>query len=103
MSDIIHRHPGNPIVTPEMIPGANAVFNSSVTRFGDQYVGVFRVEKRTGMQSLRVGWSADGINNWQFDFDEVLVPTEEPYLTYETARYDPRITYIASDDRYYIC
>jgi predicted GH43/DUF377 family glycosyl hydrolase len=86
-----------------MIPGANAVFNSSVARFGERYVGVFRVEKRQGYQSLRVAWSDDGINDWKFDPDEVLVPTEEPFKTYEDARYDPRITYIASDDRYYIC
>ena len=101
MSDIIQRHPTNPILTPEMIPGANAVFNSSVTRFGNRYVGVFRVEKRQGFQSLRVAWSEDGISNWKFDPDEVLVPTEEPFKTYEEARYDPRITQIG--DAYYIC
>ena len=103
MSDIIHRHPANPILTPEMIPGANAVFNSAVARFDNRYVGVFRVEKRQGFQSLRVGWSDDGITNWKFDPDEVLVPTEEPFVTYEQARYDPRITYIAADRKYYIC
>src|SRR2546423_244691 len=84
-----------------MVPGANAVFNSSVTRFGAKYVGVFRVEKREGFQSLRVGWSDDGITGWAFDADEVLVPTAEPFITYEVARYDPRITLIG--DTYYIC
>ena len=103
MNEILHRHPANPILTPDMIPGANAVFNSSVARFGKKYVGVFRVEKRQGFQSLRVAWSDDGITNWKFDPDEVLVPTEEPFITYEEARYDPRITYIKADDRYYIC
>ena len=101
MSEVVHRHPSNPILTPEMIPGANAVFNSSVTRFGDRYVGVFRVEKRQGFQSLRVAWSEDGITNWKFDPIEVLVPRDEPFATYEEARYDPRITQIG--DTYYIC
>jgi predicted GH43/DUF377 family glycosyl hydrolase len=101
MNEIIHRHPANPILTPEMIPGANAVFNSSVARFEDRYVGVFRVEKRQGYQSLRVAWSDDGITSWKFDPDEVLVPATEPFLTYEDARYDPRITQIG--DVYYIC
>ena len=101
MKDIIERYAQNPFLTPDMIPGANAVFNSSVTRFGEKYVGVFRVEKREGFQSLRVAWSDDGINRWKFDPDEVLVPTEEPFKTYEEARYDPRITKI--DDTYYIC
>ena len=103
MAEVIQRYSGNPILTPDMIPGANAVFNSSVARFGDKYVGVFRVEKRQGYQSLRVGWSDDGITGWKIDPDEVLVPTEEPFITYEEARYDPRITYIAEDKRYYIC
>src|SRR5438874_12711930 len=102
MPDIVQRYAKNPILTPDMIPGANAVFNSSVARFGGRYVGVFRVEKRQGFQSLRLGWSDDGI---KFDLteNEILVPTEEPFKTYEEARYDPRITFIAEYDAYYIC
>src|SRR4051812_31669465 len=101
VEELVRRYSGNPILTPDMIAGANAVFNSSVARFGDRYVGVFRVEKRQGFQSLRVAWSDDGITNWKFDPEEVLVPAEEPFLTYEDARYDPRITQIG--DVYYIC
>jgi predicted GH43/DUF377 family glycosyl hydrolase len=101
MHEIVQRYSGNPILTPDMIPGANAVFNSSVARFGKKYVGMFRVEKRDGFQSLRVGWSDDGITKWKFDAKEALVPTAEPYVTYEKARYDPRITRIG--DTYYIC
>ncbi len=101
MNEVIKRYSGNPILTPQMIPGANAVFNSSVVQFADAYVGVFRVERKQGFQSLRVAWSNDGITGWTFDPDEVLVPTEEPYITYEEARYDPRITKIDGD--YYIC
>ena len=100
MADVIQRYANNPIFTPEMIPGANAVFNSAVARFGDRYVGVFRVEKRQGFQSLRLGWSGDGIK-FEITPDEILVPTEEPFITYEEARYDPRITKIG--DTYYIC
>src|SRR6476660_1908960 len=102
MREVIQRHERNPILTPDMVLGANAIFNSSVTRFGDRYVGVFRVEKRQGFQSLRVAWSDDGINNWKFDPEDVLVPTEEPFITYEEARYDPRITHIKEDGAYYI-
>jgi predicted GH43/DUF377 family glycosyl hydrolase len=100
MAEIVQRYFGNPILTPDMIPGANAVFNSSVARFEDRYVGVFRVETRQGFQTLRLGWSSAGI---KFDLlpEEILVPTDEPFVTYEEARYDPRITKI--DDAYYIC
>ena len=100
MAEIIQRYAQNPILTPDMIPGANAVFNSSVTRFGDRYAGVFRVETRQGYQTLRLAFSDDGIR-FNFTPDEILVPTEAPFTTYEEARYDPRITRI--DDIYYIC
>ncbi len=100
MAELVQRYVHNPILTPDMIPGANAVFNSSVVRFGDRYVGVFRVETRQGFQTLRVAWSDDGIK-FNFTPDEILVPTEEPFSTYEEARYDPRITRIG--DTYYIC
>jgi predicted GH43/DUF377 family glycosyl hydrolase len=100
MPELVQRYSGNPILTPEMIAGANAVFNSSVVRFGDRFAGIFRVEMRTGYQTLRLAWSDDGI---KFDFtpDEILVPREEPFIVYEEARYDPRITKI--DDTYFIC
>jgi beta-1,4-mannooligosaccharide/beta-1,4-mannosyl-N-acetylglucosamine phosphorylase len=101
MHDVIQRYSGNPILTPAMVPGANAIFNSSVARFGEGYVGVFRVESRRGFQTLRVGWSDDGISGWRFDEAEVLVPQAEPFSRYEEARYDPRITRIG--DTYYIC
>jgi predicted GH43/DUF377 family glycosyl hydrolase len=102
MAEIVTRFAGNPILTPDMIPGANAVFNSSVARMGNRFVGVFRVERREGFQSLRLGFSSDGI---KFDIrpEEILVPRDEPFLTYEEARYDPRITRIESDDAWYIC
>jgi len=100
MEDVVKRYPGNPIITPEMIPGANAVFNSAVVRYGEKYAAILRVETKKGYQSMRVAWSDDGIH---FDVQpgEVLVPTEEPFLTYEEAIYDPRITQIG--DIYYIC
>lgn len=100
MVDIVKRYPGNPIIAPAMIPGANAVFNSSVVRFGDGYVSILRVESREGYQTMRLAWSDDGIR-FDVETDPVLMPEEEPFLTYEEAIYDPRITRI--DDTYYIC
>lgn len=100
MVDIVKRYPENPIITPAMIPGANAVFNSSVVRFGDGYVSILRVESREGYQTMRLAWSDDGIR-FDVETDPVLMPEEEPFLTYEEAIYDPRITRI--DNTYYIC
>ena len=98
MAEAITRYPDNPIIRPDMIEGANAVFNSAVARFEDRYVALLRVETRQGYQTMRVAWSDDGIH---FDVGEhVLIPQEEPFLTYEEAIYDPRITTI--EDTYYI-
>ncbi|MCX6375631.1 MAG: glycoside hydrolase family 130 protein [Armatimonadetes bacterium] len=100
MSEIVHRFPGNPIITPAMIPGVNAVFNSAVVPFGDRYAAILRVESRQGYQTMRLAWSRDGIH-FEVDPDPILMPTGEPFLTYEEAIYDPRITKIG--DIYYIC
>ena len=100
MSDVVARYPGNPIITPGMIPGANAVFNSAVIPFEGRFAAVLRVESRQGYQTMRQAWSDDGIH---FDVlpEPILTPTEEPFLTFEEAIYDPRITKIG--DVYYIC
>lgn len=100
MTDIVNRYAGNPVITPAMITGANAVFNSAVVRFGNRYVAILRVESRQGYQTMRQAWSDDGIH---FDVlpDPILIPTEEPFRTYEEAIYDPRITKIG--DTYFIC
>ena len=100
MSDIVTRYPGNPIITPAMIPGANAVFNSSVVQFEGRYAAILRVESRQGYQTMRLAWSDDGIH-FDIDPDPILAPKEEPFLTYEEAIYDPRITRI--EDTYYNC
>jgi len=100
MSDVVVRYPGNPIIAPGMIPGANAVFNSAVIPFEGRFAAVLRVESKQGYQTMRQAWSDDGIH---FDVlpEPILTPTEEPFLTFEEAIYDPRITKIG--DVYYIC
>ena len=100
MNDIVKRYEGNPIITRDMIPGANAVFNSAVVRFEGRYAAILRVESKQGFQTMRMAWSDDGIH---FDVlpEPILAPTDEPYLTFEEAIYDPRITKIG--DTYYIC
>ncbi len=100
MTDVVKRYEGNPIISAQMIPGANAVFNSAVTRFEDRYAAVLRVESKHGFQTMRMAWSDDGIK-FNVEPGEIMAPTEEPYLTYEEAIYDPRITKIGDD--YFIC
>ena len=100
MPDVVTRYPNNPVISPGIIPGANAVFNSAVTPFDGRYVAVLRVESRQGYQTMRLAWSDDGIH-FDVEAEPILAPESEPYLTYEEAIYDPRITQIAGV--YYIC
>jgi predicted GH43/DUF377 family glycosyl hydrolase len=96
---IIERYEGNPILTAAAVPGARGVYNSGVAEYDGRYVMVMRVEAKTGLQEMRLAWSDDGIN-FKAAPGKVLVPTEEPFITYEEACYDPRVTRI--DDTYYI-
>lgn len=100
LQEIITRHPANPILTADDIPGgASSVFNSGFIRHEGKVVGLLRVERRDGTQSIRYAESADGL---KFDITDelMLVPKAEPHLTYEEAIYDPRITRIG--DTYYV-
>lgn len=100
LQEIITRHPANPILTADDIPGgASSVFNSGFIRHEGKVVGLLRVERRDGTQSIRYAESADGL---KFDITDelMLVPQAEPHLTYEEAIYDPRITRI--DDTFYV-
>jgi predicted GH43/DUF377 family glycosyl hydrolase len=98
--DIIQRHPANPIITAADIPGgASSVFNSAVVKHDGKYVTLLRVEKRDGKQSIRYGESRDGVR-FEITGEVLLTPTAEPWLTYEEAIYDPRITRIG--DTFYV-
>jgi len=91
---ILRRHPDNPILTAEDIPGgAHAVFNSGFVRHEGRVAGLLRVERLDGTQSIRHAASDDGVR-FEVDDEELLVPADEPERTYEEAVYDPRITRI---------
>ena len=100
LQEIITRHPANPILTADDIPGgASSVFNSGFIRHQGKVVGLLRVERRDGTQSIRYAESADGLK-FEITDELMLVPQAEPHLTYEEAIYDPRITKI--EDTYYV-
>ncbi len=102
--DILKRHAGNPILTAAQLKdlpgGCNSVFNSSVIAFGAGFKAILRVEDRSGLQSLRVAESADGIRFKVFP-ERILQPETEEQRIYEEAIYDPRITLL--EGRYYVC
>lgn len=96
-SDVVWRHRSNPIIGRNFMPGVQGVYNSAVAEFGDGYVGVFRLEKKSRFPRLHVGWSEDALA-WQIE-PEPVVFANAPHELSDYA-YDPRVVRI--EDRYYI-
>jgi predicted GH43/DUF377 family glycosyl hydrolase len=92
-SELFARYQGNPILSAADWPyTVNAVFNPGATRLGNgETLLLARVEDRTGLSHLGVARSRDGIDGWQIDPAERLLPD----LDSEAERFgieDPRIT-----------
>jgi predicted GH43/DUF377 family glycosyl hydrolase len=98
--ELIRRHAGNPILTPEDFPGrVNAVFNPAAAVVDGQTLLLVRTEHHDGISSLAVATSPDGLTNWKVDPGRGLVPlrdTHEEHFGVE----DPRITQVG--DEYYV-
>jgi beta-1,4-mannooligosaccharide/beta-1,4-mannosyl-N-acetylglucosamine phosphorylase len=96
---VMWRHSANPIIGRQHMPGIQGIYNSAVDRFGDGYVGVFRVEKGDRFPRLHVGWSDDGLE-WHVEPEPIeFAKSTTPGLPCEYA-YDPRVCRI--DDMYYV-
>ncbi|HVT29633.1 MAG TPA: glycoside hydrolase family 130 protein [Lacipirellulaceae bacterium] len=96
--DVIWRYTANPIMGRHFMPEVQGVYNSAVAPYGDGFVGVFRVEKRTRFPHLHIGWSDDGID-WQIE-SEPIVYSKGSSQTLADYAYDPRLCKI--DGKYYI-
>ncbi len=93
---LVRRYKGNPILTKEDVPYEVAtVHNAGVTKFGDEYIMLFRSHKHNGRSILGLARSKDG-----FHFTVEDRPFMEPSNEGEFAEYeaygveDPRITFI---------
>jgi beta-1,4-mannooligosaccharide/beta-1,4-mannosyl-N-acetylglucosamine phosphorylase len=95
---VFRRYEGNPIVTPEAVPGANTIFNSAVVPFDGRYAGVFRCDMDDGAPELHVGWSDDALQ-WDLDPEPIQFETDNDDVRYLLG-YDPRVTEI--EGTYYI-
>jgi beta-1,4-mannooligosaccharide/beta-1,4-mannosyl-N-acetylglucosamine phosphorylase len=96
--DVVWRFKANPIIGRHYMPGVQGVYNSAVAPYGDGFVGVFRLEKRTRFPHLHMGWSDDGVD-WQIEPDPIAFDKGDPGLAADYA-YDPRLCKI--DSTYYI-
>ena len=102
-SEVIHRLPGNPILSKDDVPYASKlVFNAGVTKFQGRYVMVFRND--TGQWGdpaidqihLGLAFSDDGIN-WKVEGKPFLDIRDDEIMYV----YDARLTVI--EEKCYIC
>ena len=93
------RHPMNPIITAEAVPGASLIMNSAVVKFKGAYAGVFRVDTEEMVMELHAGSSRDGLH-WDIDPKPLPLTGLVPKGVPAGRGYDPRITRIG--DTYYI-
>ena len=98
--ELLTRFHANPIITPRDLPFmANAVFNPGATVYNGETLLLLRVEHRTGLSSLVVATSKDGLTDWTIDTDRCLEPRLDSFEEHWGIE-DPRITRIG--DEYYI-
>jgi len=96
---VFRRYEGNPIIGPEDLPGSDSIYNSAVTRFGDGYVGVFRVDHQDKVQWLHVGWSDDGLH-WRIEPEPFRLEFADADIQMRPGGYDPRV--VRLEGKYYV-
>jgi len=98
--EILQRFEGNPVLRAADFPGnVNAVFNPGATEVDGQTLLLLRVEHRSGLSSLVVATSENGLTGWEIDKTRGLQPRTD--LEHEQwGIEDPRITRIG--DEYYV-
>jgi predicted GH43/DUF377 family glycosyl hydrolase len=98
--ELFRRFPGNPIITAAHFPRmVNAVFNPGATVLGDKTLLLLRVEHRTGLSSLAVAISGDGLTGWEIDRARGLDADPQRFEEHWGVE-DPRIT--CADGRYLV-
>jgi predicted GH43/DUF377 family glycosyl hydrolase len=98
--ELFNRSDQNPLLTGEDFPRmVTAAFNPGVVRFEGRVLLLVRVEDRTGLSSLVVATSENGIDGWEIDWDRRLVPDRVSFSE-RWGIEDPRITQVG--DEYFI-
>ena len=98
--EMFKRFSGNPVLGAQDFPhNVNAVFNPGATVFAGETLLLLRVEDRTGLSSLVVATSKNGLNDWEIDLGRGLAPHED-LVEEHWGIEDPRITRIG--DEYYV-
>ncbi|MBE9573207.1 MAG: glycoside hydrolase family 130 protein [Proteobacteria bacterium] len=101
---VVWRSKRNPIITRDLIPNSNSIFNSAVVPFQGEFAGVFRSDNTARIQLLHSGRSKDGVK-WGLESNPIQFICDDARLQGEGIGnfeygYDPRVCWI--EDRYYV-
>lgn len=101
--NIFHRSPHNPLVHTGNLPfQASAVLNPGAVECDGETLLLLRVEDIRGYSNIHVARSRDGATNWRIE-TKPLLEYGHPEYPYESwGCEDPRVTWIAEDQRWYI-
>ena len=97
--EVVWRYSANPIISRDLLPTSNSIFNSAVVPFNNGYAGVFRCDSRTRAMNIHSGYSSDGVH-WQLEPEPIQWIYDNPDVAHSEYRYDPRVVWL--EDRYYV-
>ena len=99
----LHRHPANPLISPRDIPGCDAVFNCGQTMYkGKTILLVAVILKNHPTPRMHVAESEDGVH-FTIRPEPFIIQSSNPKIRpYDQWPIDPRVTYFAEEDTYYI-
>jgi len=101
--DMFTRSAANPVLTVNDVPYlANSIFNPGVGRVGEDTILLVRVEDLRGISHLIVARSRNGVTDWHFDKEPLLVPDPEHHPEEIWGCEDPRLTWLPELDKWAI-
>lgn len=98
-SEVVWRSVRNPIITRNVVPGINSIFNSAVVPFEGKFAGVFRCDTTARDMQIHAGSSPDGIH-WEIEPQRIQFVCRDEEIGRFEYGYDPRVCWL--EDRYYV-
>ncbi len=102
-TELFQRVDANPILTAGDVPyPANSVFNPGAAWIDGEAALLLRIEDMRGISMLHVARSPDGVTDWTFDAQPLLVPESDAHPEEIWGCEDPRLTWLDDEQEWAI-
>ncbi len=98
-NSVVWRSAKNPIISHDLTPTSNSIFNSAVVPFDEGFAGVFRVDNTSRQMNIHVGFSKDAVN-WHIKAEPIDFRYGQEEHGESNYKYDPRVCKIG--EKYYV-